>query len=143
MPLRTVKADNPPEALRSALGEGVRYGVASAAALGLDFGAYVVLIRIFDVHYLIAAPIGFALGLALIYLLSVRWVFLARRLADARVEFTLFASIGIAGLVLNEVVIYAGVEWLELSYELAKIASAGVVFCFNFVARKLILFTRY
>jgi hypothetical protein len=46
-------------------------------------------------------------------------------------------------MALNQGVIYAGVEWLALSYELAKILSAATVFCFNFAARKMLLFTRY
>jgi putative flippase GtrA len=73
----------------------------------------------------------------------VRWVFRHRRLKDARAEFTLFALLGLAGLVLNEGIIYAGVEWLALGYEPAKLLSAGIVFCFNFGSRKLLLFTRY
>ena len=88
------------------------------------------------------SPIGFALGLAAVYALSVRWVFRHRRLADARVEFLVFTSIGLAGMALNQLVIYAGVEHLSLSYEMAKMVSAAVVFCFNFGLRKLLLFTR-
>lgn len=130
------------KALFSVAGEGSRYLAASALALGVDFTAYVALIRLADVAYLVAAPIGFALGLAAIYALSVRWVFAHRRLTDARVEFVIFASIGIAGMALNQGVIYAGVEQLTLSYEMAKIVSAAVVFCFNFGLRKLLLFTR-
>jgi putative flippase GtrA len=129
--------------LRNVLGEGTRYFTASAAALAVDFGLYAALVRLASVDYLIAAPVGFALGLATIYLLSVRWVFGARRLADARLEFAVFASIGLAGMALNQLVIYVGVEAWSLSYELAKLASAGVVFCFNFALRKLLLFTRY
>jgi putative flippase GtrA len=130
-------------ALRASLGEGARYLAASAVALVLDFGAYVGLIRLAGVDYLLAAPIGFTLGIVTIYALSVRWVFATRRLADARLEFALFAGIGVAGLALNQGVVYAGVEWLRLSYELAKLASAAVVFGFNFLLRKLALFTRY
>jgi putative flippase GtrA len=130
------------KALFIVAGEGSRYFAASAIALALDFTVYVGLIRLADVAYLVAAPIGFTLGLAAVYALSVRWVFRHRRLADARVEFLVFASIGLAGIALNQLAIYAGVEQLSLSYEMAKIASAAVVFCFNFGLRKLLLFTR-
>ncbi|MBI1942449.1 MAG: GtrA family protein [Betaproteobacteria bacterium] len=123
--------------------EGARYFVASAIALGVDFGVYVGLIRLGGVYYLAAAPIGFALGLATIYALSIGWVFSQRRLADARLEFGVFTLIGLAGLALNQLVLYVGVELLSLSYEMAKVASAGVVFCFNYALRKLLLFTRY
>jgi putative flippase GtrA len=123
--------------------EGVRYFAASALALAIDFGIYIGLIRVADVHYLIAAPLGFALGLATIYLLSTRWVFGERRLADQRAEFALFALIGLAGMALNQLILFAAVQWLAASFEVAKIISAGMVFCFNFASRKLLLFTRY
>lgn len=123
--------------------EGVRYFAASALALAIDFGIYVGLIRVAGVHYLIAAPLGFALGLATIYLLSIRWVFKERRLVDRRAEFALFALIGLAGMALNQGILFAAVQWLAASFEVAKIISAGMVFCFNFASRKLLLFTRY
>jgi len=128
--------------LRGAVHEGARYFAASALALAVDFGTYSGLIRLAGVGYLVAAPVGFTLGLATIYALSVRWVFRARRLQDARAEFALFALIGLAGLALNQGILYACVELLALSYEPAKIVSAGLVFCFNFACRKLLLFTR-
>ena len=123
--------------------EGFRYIAAAALALAVDFGTYSGLIRLLGVHYLVAAPIGYGLGLLLIYFLSVRWVFRERRLRDARVEFALFAAIGIAGLALNQLVIWLGVEKAGLAYETAKLVSAAVGFCFNFGGRKLALFTRY
>lgn len=123
--------------------EWLRYVAAGLVALGVDFGTYVALIRLADVNYLAAAPAGFALGLATIYVFSVRWIFAHRRIADPRVEFGIFALIGLGGMALNQLVIYGCVEWLALSYELAKIISAAVVFCFNFAARKMLLFTRY
>ena len=129
--------------LRGVADEGIRYFAASALALLVDFGAYSGLIRVVGVDYLVAAPIGFALGLATIYALSIRWVFRHRRLKDARAEFTLFAGLGLAGMALNQCIVSAGVELLALAPEAAKLISAGAVFCFNFISRKLLLFTRY
>jgi len=123
--------------------ESVRYLAASTLALAVDFGLYSGLIRLAGVDYLVAAPIGFAAGLATIYAVSIRWVFRHRRLQSAHAEFALFAMIGLAGMALNQGVVWAGVEKLQLSYELAKVLSAGTVFGFNFVSRKLLLFTRY
>ena len=123
-------------------GEGLRYISASALALAVDFGLYVGLIRLAGVNYLVAAPLGFACGLAAIYALSVRWVFRYRRVADRRAEFAVFAVIGLAGMAINQGVIYLAVTMLPGSYEIAKLISAGVVFCFNFALRKLLLFTR-
>lgn len=123
-------------------GEGARYLLASAVAFAVDFSVYSGLIRLAGVAYLVAAPIGFLLGLCVIYALSVRWVFLHRSLRNARVEFAVFAAIGLAGLALNQVVIYAGVEWAVLPYEAAKLVSAAIGVCFNFLCRKALLFSR-
>lgn len=131
------------KALGRVAGEGIRYFGASALALALDFGTYSGLIRLAGMHYLVAAPIGFALGLAVVYALSTRWVFRQRRLADRRAEFVLFALIGLAGMALNQGIIYAAMAMMPGWYEIAKIISAGIVFCFNFASRKLLLFTRY
>lgn len=127
---------------RDTLWEGSRYLFASALALAVDAGTYVALIRLGGVQYLVSAPLGFVLGVIVIYFLSTRWVFRERRISDARREFVIFVFIGILGLLLNELIIFLGVDRLALSYELAKIASAGIVFSFNFGARKLLLFTR-
>jgi len=123
-------------------GETTRYTAGATLALAADFSVYVALIRLGGVHYLLAAPVGFAVGLALIYGLSVRWVFRHRRLSDARLEFALFAAIGFGGMALNELVIYAAVEAAGFSYEFAKLAAAAIVFGFNFGLRKSLLFTR-
>lgn len=133
----------PSISLRSLATEGTRYLLASAAAFALDFATYVGLIRLAGWHYLLAAPAGFALGLLVVYVLSVRWVFRVRRLQDARIEFAVFAAIGVLGMGVNEAVIYVAVEHARLSFELAKVTSAAVVFSINFALRKALLFTRY
>ena len=130
-------------ALRGTLWEGSRYLIASAGALAVDAGLYIALIRLANVHYLAAAPAGYAVGILIIYLLSTRWVFRNRRLTSVRSEFLIFTLIGIVGLLLNQLVIYVCVENLSTSYELAKLASAAIVFGVNFGGRKLILFTRF
>ena len=55
----SVARDSP---LRGLLGEGARYLAASGIAFVVDFGLYVALIRVAGVHYLVAAPVAFALA---------------------------------------------------------------------------------
>jgi len=129
--------------LRSFLRESWRYGLASALALAADIAVYLALLRLAGVHYLVAAPLGFLVGLAAIYVLSARWAFSVRRYGDARIEFALFALIGLEQAATHKAAIHAGVTGLALSPEMAKLASAALVFCFNFSARKFLLFTRY
>lgn len=131
---------SPPPDRESAMpSEFSRYVVASLAALALDVA--VLQIAAAWMHYLFAASLGFVVGACAIYLLSTRWVFRRRKLAGrATIEFSAFVAIGLVGLILNDLIIYVGVERLALDLLAAKLAAAGASFLFNYTARKLSLF---
>ncbi|MBK9349500.1 MAG: GtrA family protein [Sulfuritalea sp.] len=116
-----------------------RYFLASLAALALDVA--VLHLAAAWMHYLLAASLGFGVGAGAIYLLSTRWVFRRRKLAGKTpVEFSAFVAIGLAGLALNDFVIYLAVDRLGLALLAAKAVAAGASFLFNYTARKLALF---
>lgn len=124
-----------------ALGEFIRYGATSGLALTADFLSLVLLTELAGLHYLASSVVGFAAGMVIAYVLSVRWVFSARRLSNAAAEGTIFILIGVAGMLINQVVIFSLTESGLLPYVASKVASAGIVFTFNFSVRKLALFT--
>ena len=122
--------------------ELVRYFAASALALAVDFGLLVFLTNVVGLHYQVSGALAFVSGAAVIYLLSIRWVFSTRRMGRRpSAELAIFVAIGVVGLGLNHVILGLGTEELGLPYELSKIGSVGVVFTWNFIARKLTLFT--
>lgn len=124
------------------LKEFLRYFAASALALAVDFSLYVGGVQWLGLHYLLSAAIGFLSGLTVVYVVSIRWVFAHRSVGRSwQKEFVLFAAVGILGMALNELVLYVGVDLLGADYRLSKIASAGIVFMFNFALRKSLLFT--
>ena len=122
--------------------EFFRYGLCSGLALGVDMSLLLGLHRLLGLHYLAGAAIGFGAGLCVAYAVSVRYVFRARRMADARAEFTWFAVVGVLGLALTQILLHAFVDGTGMAVEPAKIVTAGFVFLFNFAARKVLLFTR-
>lgn len=124
----------------TSLRELLLYFAASAAALALDTAAFTVSLRL-GLQLPIAACLGFTLGLLLIYVLSTRHVFAEHRMADRRGEFALFALIGVAGLLLTEVLLWLLVRQLGVTPVAAKLTSACAVFVFNFALRKTLLFT--
>ncbi len=121
--------------------ESWKYLLVSILALAVDYGLMVSLTQMAGVHYLASAAIGFCAGLAVNYILSVTVVFTERRLSSRRLEFLGFLVIGLLALGLNEVLMKAFVEALHLDYRLAKIPAAGIGFIFNFVTRRVLLFT--
>lgn len=55
-------------------------------------------------------------------------------------EFAGFATIGIAGLGVTEVVLWLAIEMLDVIPEAGKLGAAVATFLFNFALRKLLLF---
>lgn len=119
----------------------VKYGFASAAALTLDFATLMFLYKSLGINHLVAAAIGFLAGLALVYALSVRYVFVDRRRLDARAEIAGFLVTGLAGLAITEGLMHLLVDYACVSVALAKAPTAGFVFLFNFTARRALLFS--
>jgi len=112
----------------------------SNVAFALDFGLLVLLTEVFGVHYLISNGIGFMAGTTFLYVLSVRWVFSRRSVANRHAEYWIFILIGGAGVALNEILIWTFTEHVGLYYLLSKIVAGSTVFFFNFFTRKYILF---
>ncbi len=128
----------PAGALRR-IAEFVRYFVASAGAWCVDAGLYWLGLRA-GLAYQWAAVIGFAAGAVVAYVASIAWVFEARTLRRAALEFGLFVAIGVAGLLLTELLLWLQIECFGESRLWSKVGASGVVFIFNFAVRKTLLF---
>ena len=115
------------------------YGLASGAALAVDWSALTLLVRD-GMAAATAAAIGFSLGMLVTYVASIRFVYADRRHGSRLRELLIFAVIGLAGLGLNVLLICGFGAWLGLAAPIAKAPTAGLVFLFNFAARRAMLF---
>lgn len=118
----------------------LRYLVVAGIAFAVDFSSLFVLTDVFGLYYLVSAVLAFCLGIVVNYALSVRWVFSKRKLASKHMEFLAFGVIGLVGLALLTVLMWLLTEMLGVHYLLSKIIATGVVFFWNFLARKFLLF---
>jgi putative flippase GtrA len=119
----------------------IRYFFVGGAAFGVDYLALFLLAHFAGLHYLLAASLSYLMGMVVNYMISVRWVFDFRRIAQWEREFVIFFLIGIAGLILNGFAISLLVEAVSLPYLAAKLVAAAAILFFNFGARKLLLFS--
>ena len=126
----------------SLAGEFARYFAAGLVALCVDFSIYVGLTELAGWHYLASATAGFCVGLVMVYLSSIFWVFRERRLDNAAREFVLFTSIGLVALALNAGVLYLLTDIGGIDYRISKIGAAAMIFMFNFSCRKFFLFRK-
>ena len=120
-----------------------RFTVVGILAFAIDFACLTYAVTVLQWNYLVSAAVAYLIGLSINYLLCVSWVFAARRFPNRSVEYMLFTVIGITGLGITEVILWAGTDLCSLDYRLSKLFSLVIVAGWNFVARKSILFSDF
>lgn len=140
IPAVTVIEEAPTTSSDGQKGEALRYLIASLSALVLDSGLLWIAVNVFALPVWLAGAIAYFVGLILIYILSIHWVFERRSFLSARGEFAAFAALGVLGLFLNSLVLFAATG-VGLALPVAKLLSAGAGFVTNFVSRKALLFS--
>ena len=126
---------------RTHAGEMFRYFVVSAICLALDFAILIGMTELGGIHYLVSNAIAFCIATIIGYAWCIIWVFDYRRLDSRNWEYVIFIGIGVGGLVINEFALWALVQGTGVHYTIAKFGASGVSFLFNYLSRKLVLFT--
>lgn len=133
---------------KSLIKEFSRYILVGGSAFLVDFGLlYIFKTFIFaslgQTGLYISTAIGFAGGLVYNYILSLVFVFESAK-TDSKGRsvgaFIVFAIIGIIGLLLTELGMYAGTEFLRANYLIVKVFVAAIVLIWNYGARKILIF---
>jgi len=129
-----------------------QYVCVGGLAFGVDIAALFLLTEKVGFHYISSASIAFVLGLATNYILCVAVVatnyilcvavvFDYRALQNRAHEFVIFSLIGVAGLLLNNLLIFLFTEFLGFYYLVSKAGAAVFILFFNFFLRRLWLFS--
>jgi putative flippase GtrA len=119
-----------------------RYLFAGGVAFTVDFVLLYLLTDCFDVYYRTSSRISFSVGVIISYLFSIFWVFDKRRVNSRTAEFLIFAVIGIVGFVLTDYFMKFFTDYVDVHYLLSKILTTIIVFVWNFIAKRLILFSK-
>jgi len=117
-----------------------RYCFVGGFAFLVDYGLLYALTEFCGCHYIVSATISFIAGLIVNYLLSTWWIFRKSKLKNKAAEFTIFALIGVVGLILNNVLLYVFTDLLGIYYMISKLITTALVMIWNFAGRKIILF---
>ncbi|OGL70597.1 hypothetical protein A3B32_01550 [Candidatus Uhrbacteria bacterium RIFCSPLOWO2_01_FULL_53_9] len=120
----------------------MRYGAVGVVNTGLDFGIYSGLTRGFEwwgEHYLIANAVTFLLVVTWSFFWNKHWAF---RNKEARHlgQYAKFVFATFGGIMLAEVILFSGVEWLNLNDLLSKVIAGPIVVLWNFSAYRWFAF---
>lgn len=129
----------------------IKFGFVGVLCFLIDFCIYTVC-NAAGLPYLVSGFAGFTVSVIVNYVLSMKYVFERRQDLSKKKEFTVFVVLSIGGLILNEVLLYLGVDGIymhsallqsvmrqRMAETVVKLGATAVVMIYNFVTRKLIL----
>jgi len=126
--------------LRAVILELGGYAAASVVALAADMGLLAALTSRLGWYYLPASAVSFTAGGVVAYFLSIRLAFRFRGLANKSVELVSFVALGLVGLLVNSLVMWAAVAHFGLAVITSKACAAVCTFSVNFLLRRQLLF---
>jgi len=133
--------------MKSLILELLRYVVVGGIAFLADFGTLVLAQELFLKAYpwgvYVATVLGFFVGLAVNYVLSLTFVFIsAKDRGKGRTfgAFLIFGIVGVVGLGLTELGMWIGIELLSWNYMIVKVLVTGAVLMWNYLGRKILVF---
>ena len=125
--------------MKQLIAQFAKFGVVGVIAFVIDYGLMVLLTELFNVNYLISATISFTVSVIFNYVASMRYVFTHKEGLSRRREFIIFVVLSVIGLLINDALMWVGVDLFGISYLLVKIFAMAVVRVWNFVTRKIFL----
>lgn len=125
--------------MKKLIAQFMKFGVVGFLAFIIDYGLLALLTEVFSVNYLVSATISFIASVVFNYVASMRYVFTHKEDMSRRREFIIFVVLSVIGLIINNALMWAGVELLHVHYLIVKIVATAVVMVWNFVTRKIFL----
>lgn len=119
----------------------LRYLLASVLALGVDMGTFLALLH-FGTAAMLAATVGYSLGIVAHWLLSSRAVFtegVAERGPERTRQKAMFVMSALLGLALTSLIVGSATH-IGVDPRLAKLVAIGASFTLTWLLRKAVIF---
>ena len=116
----------------------LRYFFVGGSAAVVDLLVFTVLVTYFDLHYAIAAFIGYMLGLMWNHFLCIIWVFESKH--DRAKEIFMVFAIALGGLLWTWLILYLLIDIAGFDAVISKMISQILVLFWNFTMRKFYVF---
>ncbi len=115
-----------------------KYAVVGFTGAVVDFGLLYILTEYIGWHYLLSATVSFIFAASVNYNLNRTWTFKSK--GKKRKQLPIFFIIATMGIIINNNILYVGVEYFALYYLWAKVFAAAIVMVWNFLGNKFLTF---
>ena len=116
-----------------------KFVIVGGIATIIDWVIYYLLYNFIHMNPLVANIISFSVSVIYNYIASVKWVFDVNKdknKVKMLVEFLIFSIIG---LLLTELLLWIGINKLNMNAMIVKVVATAIVMVFNFITRKIFL----
>jgi putative flippase GtrA len=120
----------------------VRYFLVGGTAALTDLSLFFLGAQILGLPYLTVGACSFLAATYVNYILSIRFVFQSGIRFSKQHEILLVFLVSGIGLLIHQIALYTGIESFSLPLMLAKISATGIVFLWNFGARRYFIFSK-
>ena len=125
--------------MKNLIAQIMKFGVVGVIAFVIDYGVMVFLTEVFGLNPVVSATISFIVSVIFNYIASMRYVFIHKEDMSRSREFVIFIVLSVIGLIINDVLMWAGTELVSIDYRIVKIFATAVVMVWNFITRKIFL----
>ena len=120
---------------RSRLYEIARFVLVGGACFVLDYGLLYILTEYAGLYYLLSSGISFSISVFVNYRLCLIYDFHGASAETRRAKILFFGS-SIAGLGLNQLLMWLLVDCAHIYYMIAKLIAAGIVMVWNYILKR-------
>lgn len=111
-----------------------KFGLVGVSGMALDFGLTWLFKEKLEWNRYLANSIGFCTAVVNNFLINRFWTFSDSSSNDTSRQFTSFTIIALAGLALNNLIVYIFHKKAGLNFYVSKLIAVGIVFLWNYFA---------
>lgn len=125
--------------LKKLMPQIIKFGVVGGTAFFIDYGLLLFFTDICGIWYLLSSFLSYSISTVFNYWASMKFVFKGKENMGKGKEFTIFVTLSLMGLGVNQVGMWGFVDGFGMDYKWAKIIVTAIVMVWNFITRKIFL----
>ena len=125
--------------LKKLMPQIIKFGVIGGTAFFIDYGLLLFFTDICGIWYLLSSFLSYSISTVFNYWASMKFVFKGKEDMGKGKEFTIFVTLSLMGLGVNQVGMWGFVDGFGMDYKWAKIIVTAIVMVWNFITRKIFL----
>lgn len=125
--------------LKKLMPQIIKFSIVGGISFLIDYLLLMFFTDVLGIWYLLSSFLSYSVSTIYNYILSMKYVFKGKEDMGKGKEFTIFVTLSLMGLGVNQLGMWGFVDGIDMDYKWAKIIVTAIVMVWNFVTRKVFL----